>query len=421
MMTLNAPSVCRLTLCAGLLLLSCLLAVPRTSAGVMDPSLQQAISLMRQQEFSQALALLHEVESRLPNPEEVSGLLAEAYLGLGYQEMQRGEYEAALNAFTDGGDYADDDVRFLRGEALVWFQAGQYATAASLLDQALGMTGDQSEIYLLLGKALYADGQMPQAIDALKRARETGDASIIDPLLDKVRQEWQIEQDLEQDARGHFLLSYAEGQQADLAASILDVLEEAYADVGARLAYFPEVKVPVILYSRQSFSMVTGSPDWAGAVYDGKIRIPLGGVKQITPQLRALLYHEYTHVLVRHLARNRVPTWLNEGLAETSGRSINDPPLDHLSSAVRDGQLLSWERLSKSFAGLSDEQALLAYEQSYALTRFMADQYGWDKMRDLLIILGGGVGFEAAVKTAYDSYGLGWPEILSEWQATGVR
>ena len=422
MITLKTPFLFESRLRAGMLLLVCLLSVPRPSAGFMDPSIQQAVSLMRQQEFSQALVLLHESESRLPNPEQVSDLLAEAYLGLGYQEMHRGEYEAALNAFTDGGDYAaDDDVRFLRGEALVWFQTGQYATAASVLDQALGMTDDQSEIYLLLGKALYADGRMQQAIDALTRARETGDVSIIDPLLEKVRQEWQIEQNLEQDARGHFLLSYAEGQQADLASSILGALEDAYADVGAKLAYFPEVKVPVILYTRRSFSTVTGSPDWAGAVYDGKIRIPLGGVQQMTPQLRALLYHEYTHVLVRHLTRNRLPTWLNEGLAEISGRSIIDPPLHHFSSAVRDGQLLSWDQLSKSFAGLSGGQALLAYEQSYALTRFMANQYGWDNMRDLLVRLGGGDDFEAAVQAAYDSYGLGWPEILSEWQATGIR
>ena len=95
-----------------------------------------------------------------------------------------------------------------------------------------------------------------------------------------MRREWQLEQQMGQEVRGHFQLSFVDGgQAAGLATAILETLEDAYAELGSELAYYPDVRVPVLLYSHKDFAAVTNSPDWAGAVYDGKIRLPLGGMQ----------------------------------------------------------------------------------------------------------------------------------------------
>jgi len=162
---------------------------------------------------------------------------------------------------------------------------------------------------------------------------------------------------------------------------------------------------------------VTHSPDWAGAVYDGKIRLPLAGMRGMTKRFSAILYHEYMHVLVRFMAGNNVPVWLNEGLAELSGRRIDSTPLTDLTAASETGQLLEWRDLEKPFAGLPDYQVPLAYEQSYSLVLFMVDSYGWHNMAELLESLGKQHGWQGAVTAVYQEYGLDWPAILKEWQA----
>ena len=58
--------------------------------------------------------------------------------------------------------------------------------------------------------------------------------------------------------------------------------------VGRGLSYYPDHEIQVILYSGQQFQEVTDAPGWSGGIYDGKIRIPIGGIEQETPGLRRL-------------------------------------------------------------------------------------------------------------------------------------
>jgi len=346
-------------------------------------------------------------------------LLAFAYLGRGYQLLSSGDLSAAREAFIEGRQYNEDDIRLWQGEAMTLYKQGRYAEAASLLDQALGIAPQNAAVYHLLGQSHYADGRMAESLDALSRSRNLGGGDDVVALIDKVRREWQLEQEMGHEVRGNFQLSFVDDGHVDgLATSIVDALEDAYADLGSDLDFYPDVRVPVLLYSQKDFFAVTNSPDWAGAVYDGKIRLPLGGMHRMTTRLTALLYHEYMHVLVHFLGNHRVPVWLNEGLAEVAERQIYSRPLLHLQLAAEKKQLLGWEVLSASFAKLGSGQVELAYEQSYSLVYFMIDRYSWHKMSELLEKIGGGQAWQDAVSAVYLDYGLDWPAILVEWQAS---
>ncbi len=110
----------------------------------------------------------------------------------------------------------------------------------------------------MLGQAYYADGRMAEAVDALTKATSLGGGAEVDKLLQKVQREWQVEQDMGQESRGHFQLSFVDGEQGDeLAPRVLETLEDAYAELGSQLAYFPNIKVPVLLYQKKDFSAVT--------------------------------------------------------------------------------------------------------------------------------------------------------------------
>ena len=378
----------------------------------------KAVDLLEQKDYSGALEVLHSLEKTLSNPAQISNMLAVAYLGQGYQLLAAGEFQSARDSFRAGRSYNDEDVRLWQGEAITLYRQGNYPEAVSSLDQALGIDQKNPDVYLLLGKAYYAGGRMAEAVDALQRSAEYGGGDEVAVLLEKVRREWQIEERMQQEYRGHFQLSFVDGAQAsDLASDILETLEDAYVEVGSDLAYYPDIRVPVLLYSHREFADVTHSPDWAGAVYDGKIRLPLAGMRGMTKRFSAILYHEYMHVLVHFMARNNVPVWLNEGLAELSGRRIDSTPLTDLTAASETGQFLEWRDLEKPFAGLPDDQVPLAYEQSYSLVLFMVDSYGWHNMAELLESLGKQQEWQGAVTSAYREYGLDWPAILKEWQA----
>jgi tetratricopeptide (TPR) repeat protein len=380
---------------------------------------RDAVALIRAGDYARAIELLEELRDAALDATATERLLAQAQLGYAYRLLYEGELDAAREQFILGAEIDDTDVRFLQGEALTWFRQGSYTTAADLLEEATVLAPRDATLFTQLGQALYAAGRLPGAIDALDEAVALGAGKGVAEQLDKIRREWQVEEEMASAARGHFQISYSDSPgNEELAEAVLDVLEAAYTELGADLSSYPDVLVPVLLYTRRDFSALAHPPQWAAAVYDGKIRLPLGGVRSISDPLRALLYHEYAHVLVHFSAGSHVPTWLNEGLAEVAGRRYSDPPMTQLSVALQSGRLQSWERLARPFSGLDGEEAALAYEQSASMVGFLVERFGWHKLGELLAELGRVDEWPVAVAEVYRDYGLDWPAIQTEWRAS---
>ncbi|MHB8835860.1 MAG: hypothetical protein ACYC9Y_09140, partial [Candidatus Methylomirabilia bacterium] len=71
------------------------------------------------------------------------------------------------------------------------------------------------------------------------------------------------------------------------------------------------------LYTRGLFDEITRSPGWVGGTYDGKIRVPVGGLQTEydARRLAPVLTHELTHAFIRANVPGRLPLWFEEGLA----------------------------------------------------------------------------------------------------------
>ena len=378
---------------------------------VMNPLLEEGAALLQQGRTVEAISSLQAAERRLPNPADAAPLLGEAYLKFGMQSLNQMATRTARDAFATAKGYIPRDFRPYQGMALAWLHEGQPVPATAELYEALALAGDRSDLYMLLGRAHYETGQLDQAEAAWVKAAELGAVDEAAPHLEKVRRELRAEKTMSRDLAGKFTLAYAQGVSDVLAGEVLDVLEDAYQDVGRDLNYYPEADIPVLLYARDDFAAVTRSPGWAAAVYDGKVRVPLGGIDRMNPQLRALLHHEYVHVVVRFLGKGRAPVWLNEGIAEVVERRVFESPR---ADVAVPGAKLPEGALDRPFTGLPDDQVRLAYQQSYERVRRLVNLCGWPPVAELLQRLGAGEKWEAAVAGAYAPCGYDWPRLQVE-------
>jgi hypothetical protein len=203
----------------------------------------------------------------------------------------------------------------------------------------------------------------------------------------------------------HFRVHYdaALGKASDdYAATVLRYLEEAHADAAVRLGAVPREPLGVMFYGkaayvrahRHRFSFQTVG------FFDGRIHV----VSAAHPagELRALLFHEYTHAVFREQTGGDRPFWLNEGLAELSERAARGQQgltRSERSALWRRIEATSWiplRRLAPGFAGLDDADARAAYLIATAAAAWLEGHTDRGQRGRLLDLLGTGVSDDEA-------------------------
>jgi tetratricopeptide (TPR) repeat protein len=108
-------------------------------------------------------------------------------------------------------------------------------------------------------------------------------------------------------------------ERADFEMRIEGLFEDAHERVGRLFGYHPPEPVEVVLYTREEFDLRFGGRFGQGTLgfYAGKIRMNRAEDPR-DPLFRRTVIHEYVHAVVDQLAHGRaerIPIWLNEGLA----------------------------------------------------------------------------------------------------------
>lgn len=303
----------------------------------------------------------------------------------GAEQIKAGDYPSARESFKQALRYDDADFSAHLGLGISYYQSGDYHFAERELTRAAEIDPQVATTYQFLGELYY------RRDDLEKAAVYWGKAVALSPSetalrerLDRIRKEHKAEKDFNRDVTIHFLTKYEGREKIATGRIVLGILEEAYGVVGRALSFYPDREIQVLLYSEQQFQDVTDAPGWSGGIYDGKIRIPIGGIEQETPGLRKLLHHEYTHAVV-HVITPRCPTWLNEGLAQYfEGRQLDPRQREALQKTAQAGKLPLLKDLEGSFMGLGGGQAQQAYVFSLSAVRFLIDSFGVYRVRGVL-------------------------------------
>ncbi len=190
---------------------------------------------------------------------------------------------------------------------------------------------------------------------------------------------------------------------------MLQVLEQAYQALDARLGLRPARRIEVVIYDAaiydQQFGGLFRFP--AAGFYSGVIRVR--GATWVDETLTRVLHHELVHAALDAVAPGAaLPGWLNEGLAEWfEARSSGQRQLAAweeaaLVGAARNGRLPSLAQLAApSFAGLGPEGARLAYLGSYAFVAFLARSHGEPSLERLASQIADGRDLERAFRRVF--------------------
>ncbi|MBI2413023.1 MAG: tetratricopeptide repeat protein [Deltaproteobacteria bacterium] len=391
---------------------------PAESGPTSDPNASAAYEAYKAGEFTRAVSLYRAAYK--DNPSEESGAsLAKALNGAATDEYGSGNYERAKEMLTEALELSKEPV-FLRNLANVKLKLkdteGAVESLEGLKDQS-EIRGRLKNLYVRLAEERLDKGERDGAIESLEKGLEIdpNDRSLKER-LSKLKAENDFEGRMGSRDGSRFLVRYEGGENAVAGHLIGLLLEEAYLKVGSDLAFYPEDRIEALLYTKETFRDVTRSPAWAGAIYDGRIKIPAGGLADKTSELEKVVFHEYTHAVVHRISKGRAPMWLNEGIAQYEEGKSSVANAEEISEAVSSGMRL--KLLEGSFMGYNSSTAHTAYLLSLSSTEYIIREFGVSAVKRVLENLGSGMSLDESLKASvYMSY----DELDKAWRKHAAR
>lgn len=397
---------------------------PVISFSIKGLDLGEASEAVKSGDHEKAVALLRESIKKNPASEETKKALAGSLNELGIKSSKAGDFAAAKGYFTEAVSHHRDAVLMIN-LANTMISLNDYKGAAETLDSVSGEPSAKvmlGEIYYRLGAESYRLGRIAEALAYLEKS------FVMNPVDGKVRElraqvkaEHDVESKMSSTDGSHFTVKYEGGENSVTGHVISILLEEAYFKVGTDLGLYPGDRIEAVLMTKETFRDITGSPSWAGALYDGRIKLPVGGITEKTQLLEQVLFHEYTHAVVHRLSGGKAPVWLNEGLAqleEGKDDSRHRDALRGFAAKNYDKHDRALRPLERSFMGLNSEQAYVAYLLSLSATQHLMREYGTFSAGKILANLKAGKNIEQAFQ---DSIYISYADFQRSWFDTLKR
>jgi len=383
--------------------------VQPASPSVAAPSAPSAGS-----EFSSdALKRLRQNLAANPNDIRAKAELIAALDSVGWLQVTQGDLAGARTTLEEAVSLNRQDPLLLLNLAFVHLRMSNYAAAEKVLRASLDLDSTNQETHYLLGMTYYAQEKIPQAIDQWTAGLRLGAHPDMAKSLEKAQKEAKVHGQLGELQSAHFILRYdRKVSDSILGQLILNTLEGLYVQLSSELMSKPPATIAVILYPDQTYFDITKAASWSGALFDGKIRVPTKGLTTVTPDLNATLRHELTHAFLAALPQD-CPTWFNEGVAQLQEGQSASSVRKMLGGLREKEQLIPLKKLEKSFVGLSDGAAEIAYAQGLSATGFLVASSGKGSIRNILELMAQNYNFESAFKTAMNRTVL---EFEQAWQ-----
>jgi tetratricopeptide (TPR) repeat protein len=331
---------------------------------------------------------------------------AVAYHAASQFELAHGDLEHALADERTATGFAPEQAALFVNLGYLYIRRSEFKQAIEYLDRAKRLSANNPDIFKLEGWAYYGLNRPDQAVEQWKKALALRPDADTQAALEKAQRDKAEEESYKENESAHFQLKYNGAAEPALAREVLHTLEGHYESISSELSYSPPEPIGVILYTQQSFADITRAPAWVGALNDGRIRVPVQGLTSVDSELSRVLKHELTHSFIQQKTHGRVPTWIQEGVAQWLEGKRSDENAAVLVQIYDQGQAAPLGSLEGSWLGLSSATARYAYAWALANIEYIVETDGMGDIERILDQLASGASTEQALKEVlHDNYG----------------
>jgi tetratricopeptide (TPR) repeat protein len=313
-------------------------------------------------------------------------------------ELAHGAMDLALEDARSALIYLPEQPVLLMDTAYLYLRRSEYTQSLDYIERARRLVPEDPEVSKLAGWAYYGLNKMDLAVAEWKHAASLRPDAEVEAALQKAQRDKQEEEQYKENESSHFTLRYSGASEPSLARSVLHTLERHYGAIESELSYSPPDSIGVILYTQQAFADITQVPNWVGALNDGRIRVPVQGLNDVTPELSRVLKHELTHSFVGQKTLGRAPTWIQEGLAQWMEGKRSDLNAAALIAIYKNDPALGLKHFEGDWIKLSSSAADAAYAWALANLEYVIQSGGMNDVDRILDRLAAGDTPEAALK-----------------------
>ncbi|MDR4503884.1 MAG: tetratricopeptide repeat protein [Candidatus Scalindua sp.] len=348
---------------------------------------ETGIRYMNSHDYESAIESFQEAFSRKPENDTIKNNLMHSFAALAHENAKLGNWETAITTMLKACELDSSNSVFMQNLsvfytnfAYVQMKQGLSNHAHDNLKIALQYDRNNWTAYVSLGSLMYNQGNIKEAVKCWKEALSLNpELNEIKKRVETLGNELNIEEKFRNKQFMYFDVKYEGYEKNNLAWKVVEILREAYTQLGHDFKYYPQRKIPVIIYTKEQFQQATGTPDWIGGLYDGIIRVTASTIEGKTRQLENTLYHEYTHALLHQKTGNNLPLWLNEGIAQfmEPGSNIEKRnEITFLKKCLNDGSFIPLSDLNNALLQRNNRERLnLAYIEAKNLVQYINETY----------------------------------------------
>ena len=395
-----------------------------------DKLLESIRDEIEKHNLSLAETKLKELPPSILSNGKIKPFVAILWNNLGLMQERLSGTQASLKAFKRATDFDDSNPIILMNLAQAYWEQRDHALDMAFLTKLIRLAPEEPFPHLAMADLLQEQDHQSEAAKHLAQAtklakKEPGLQSYLATVTAKVKRTESVESRMSKRSSPHFVVKFDGGEDQTTWNVVLEILEEAYREIGQKFGHFPSNPIIVVLHAKDSFQGATESPAWADGLYDptlGRIQIPTQGATTDTKWLGHVLRHEYIHALLHdRLGRGvgALPTWLNEGLAmQLSGdtwSSLNQiVPGDH--------EVIPLTSLHGSWSALPAGSASMAYREANSATHYLIERWSMARVNDLLDAFKTNASVETALQNtlsiSYEQFHQQWLEHFSQHRSS---
>jgi tetratricopeptide (TPR) repeat protein len=374
----------------------------------------EVYQLLKSSQWEQAVEKLTRLYEAPGSDTNLKYYIAYCYEHIADIAIKEKRYRDAIDRLNDALDYVDDQPRIYFGQGACYFSLAQYDEAEEAFSTVVRMQPDHFLAHRMLGEINYFNNNLDAAREHWETALKLKpDDSYTKKRLAGLKKFDKVAENFETEVGMMFSVSFDGKEKPELRELVLGMLEKISSEIGQELGIYPRRQIPVILLTNRAFFDITGSPEWAGGVYEGQIKVPVD--KYDAALLRIVLAHEYVHAVIFDRLSFRCPWWLNEGLAQylSFDRVGNKKKLDLAAKYIGEGEVPSLGELPGDMLKGGGARVKVAYALALSAVRYFVDEFGMSDLQLSIDLMAEGKGFAGVIG---DITGYSFKEFQASWK-----